>query len=63
MNDAYPSKFRLTIERKVRRAGIEIIFEDRIDTFPQPGSVGLTTRTGKVLPDADLVVSVILNHS
>lgn len=60
LNNAYPAKFRIALENKVRRANVDLILGDRVDTFPSPGTVGVTTRSGKELPDADLVVSGVL---
>ena len=58
MNSTYPSKFRKDLERKARSRGIDFIFSDYVDTFPEPGTpVDLTTRNGQVIKGVDLVVS------
>ncbi|KAK7687688.1 hypothetical protein QCA50_008904 [Cerrena zonata] len=56
LNDAYPEKFRVALEAKVRKANINLVLGDRIDSLPSPGTVGVLTRNGKELADADLVV-------
>ncbi|KAL1950022.1 hypothetical protein VTO73DRAFT_5144 [Trametes versicolor] len=55
VNDTYPDKFRKDIERRARAKGIEFILGDKLDVPPE-GTVGVTTRNGKKIPDADLVV-------
>lgn len=60
LNSTYPEKFRKDIEGRVRARGIELVLNDSIDVFPEPGTVGLKTRDGKDFPDADLVVSISL---
>lgn len=57
LNDVYPDKWRQDIERRVRKRNIDLILGDRLDSFPEPGAVGVTTRNGKQLRDADLIVS------
>ena len=56
LNSTYPAKFRKNIEGRVRARNINLILGDYIDTFPEPGFVGLTTRKGEKISDADLVV-------
>ncbi|CCM00990.1 uncharacterized protein FIBRA_03038 [Fibroporia radiculosa] len=56
LNGIYPEKFRKDIERRARGQGIEFVFNDKVDTFPAPGAVGLTTRGGKQFSTADLVI-------
>ncbi|OBZ71613.1 Apoptosis-inducing factor 2 [Grifola frondosa] len=53
---AYPDKFRKDIERRVRLQNIEIIFNEQAGEIPPPGTLGLTLKSGKTIPDADLVV-------
>ncbi|KAI0671198.1 FAD/NAD-P-binding domain-containing protein [Trametes maxima] len=55
INNTYPDKFRKDIETRSRQRGIEFIYNDRVDTPPE-GTVGVTTRGGKHIPDADLVL-------
>ena len=55
LNDAYPEKFRVDLERRVRAFGIDLILNDAVDTAPGVAS-GVTTQGGKTLPDADLIV-------
>ncbi|PSR70706.1 hypothetical protein PHLCEN_2v13436 [Hermanssonia centrifuga] len=62
LNDTYPTKFRKAIEGKVRSRNVDIIFNDYIDTFPEPGDVGVSTRGQNELSDADLVVPCFGSH-
>ncbi len=58
LSGIYPDKFRRLIEQKVRSRDINLVFEDYIDEFPEPGqTVDITTRRGKTIKGADLVVS------
>lgn len=36
------------------------MFNEYIDDIPEPGVVGVTTRSGKQISDADLVVRALL---
>ncbi|KAH9947019.1 hypothetical protein B0H21DRAFT_692666 [Amylocystis lapponica] len=56
LNAVYPKKFRKDVERRVRARKIDVLLGERVDAIPEPGTVGLTTSSGKVLADADLVV-------
>lgn len=56
LTSVYPDKFRDDIERKVRARGINLVFNDYIDDFPELGAQGLTTRKGTRFDTADLVV-------
>jgi len=56
LNPVYPPKFRKDMERRVRAKKIDIVFNEYIDVIPEPGTVGVTTRSGKSFPTADLVV-------
>ena len=58
LNPAYPDKFRRNIERRVRNRGINLVLGDYVDTIPEAGVVGLTTRQGQNITDADLAVRV-----
>lgn len=57
LKSTYPDKYRQDVEARLRRHGVDMIFDDRVETIPAPGAAGVTTRKGVVLPDADLVVS------
>ncbi len=59
LSDTYPTKFRKAMEGKVRSRNVDIIFNDYIDTFPEPGDVGVSTRGQNELIDADLVVRLL----
>jgi len=56
LNDVYPVKFRKDIERRVRARNIDIILGDYVDSIPEPGTAGVTTRNGQSLSTVDLVV-------
>ncbi|CAL1715396.1 unnamed protein product [Somion occarium] len=56
VTDTYPDRWRQDIEWRVRKRGIDLILDDRIDSFPAPGTIGVTTHNGKELPDAELVI-------
>ncbi|THH28006.1 hypothetical protein EUX98_g6183 [Antrodiella citrinella] len=56
LNDTYPPKFRKFMTNKVLDKGINVILGDRVESFPEEGTVGLTTSNGKSIPDADLVI-------
>ncbi|KAI9065974.1 FAD/NAD(P)-binding domain-containing protein [Trametes sanguinea] len=55
LNDTYPERFRKDIERRLRAKGIDVLLGDRVEVPPE-GTVGITTRNGVQVPDADLVV-------
>ncbi|KAI0354849.1 FAD/NAD-P-binding domain-containing protein [Trametes cingulata] len=55
LNDAYPERFRRDLERRARARGIEVLLGDRVDALPE-GTVGISTKNGTHIPDADLVV-------
>ena len=40
----------------MRARGINLILDDLVSTFPEPGVVGVSTNSGKTIADADLVV-------
>ena len=58
LNDAYPQKFREDIERRARLRGIDIVLRDKVDMLPE-ATIGVVTRNGRHLPDADLVVCIM----
>ncbi|KAF8899037.1 FAD/NAD(P)-binding domain-containing protein [Infundibulicybe gibba] len=55
LNNTYPMRYRKAFESRLHARGVEVIFDDYIDTIPAPGQ-DVTTRNGKVL-QADLVLS------
>ncbi|TFK82196.1 FAD/NAD(P)-binding domain-containing protein [Polyporus arcularius HHB13444] len=55
LNSVYPDKFRKDIERRVRLRNIDVILGDAIEN-PVEGVAGVTTKNGKSIPDADLVI-------
>ncbi|KAF8140584.1 FAD/NAD(P)-binding domain-containing protein [Boletus edulis] len=57
LNSTYPSSFRRGLATRLLARGIELLFNEYVDSFPEQGSVGLVTRKGTEIPDADLVVS------
>jgi len=67
LSATYPDKYRNALESRCRARNINIVFNEYVDNFPEAGSVGFTTRSGKEFPSADLVVrnicSFILSHS
>ena len=62
VNSTYPERFRKRIESCVRERGIELILGDYIDNIPESGTVGVVTRKGVKLADADLVVRFYLSY-
>ena len=59
LNAAYPDRFRLDLERRVRAFGIDLVLNDAVEKTPGRVS-GVTTREGKTITDADLLVRSIL---
>ncbi|RDX48829.1 FAD/NAD(P)-binding domain-containing protein [Lentinus brumalis] len=55
LNSVYPDKYRKDIERRVRIRNIDVILGDAIEN-PVEGVTGVTTKNGKSIPDADLVI-------
>jgi hypothetical protein len=47
------------METRLRARGVEFMLNEYIDDIPEAGVVGVTTRSGKRIGDADLVVRVI----
>ena len=56
LNPAYPDKYRKDIERRTRARGIDIILGDEVEDLTESVS-GVTTKHGRSIPDADLLVS------
>jgi len=55
-NPAYPNKMRVAAEASMRKRSIELILGDYVD-YAETGPVeGITTRSGKSLRSADLVI-------
>ncbi|KJA14846.1 hypothetical protein HYPSUDRAFT_48795 [Hypholoma sublateritium FD-334 SS-4] len=52
--ETYPEKFRMDIERRLRRKGVNIVFNDTLDGTLEPKGI-LTTGSGTSLP-CDLVI-------
>jgi hypothetical protein len=44
------------MEKRLRARGVQFLFNEYIDDIPEEGVVGVTTRSGKRIEDADLVV-------
>jgi NADH dehydrogenase FAD-containing subunit len=55
LNKTYPAKFRKALETRLRKRGVNIVFNDYVDDIPEAGP-SVKTRKGKSLK-ADLVVS------
>ena len=55
LNPVYPDKYRKDIERRLRLRNVDLILGDALEN-PTEGVAGVTTKNGKSLPDADLVV-------
>ncbi|KDR72483.1 hypothetical protein GALMADRAFT_73843 [Galerina marginata CBS 339.88] len=54
LGDMYPDKFRLNLENRLRKRGVNIIFNDTIDGTPDPNA---PLKTGKGVPlPCDLLV-------
>ncbi|KZT56534.1 FAD/NAD(P)-binding domain-containing protein [Calocera cornea HHB12733] len=56
LNAAYPDKFRSALVSRLKARGVELVFNDFVDSIPAPGATTVTTRNGKTL-QADLVVA------
>ncbi|KAG2350794.1 FAD/NAD(P)-binding domain-containing protein [Suillus weaverae] len=57
INAAYGSSLRKGLEKRLHARGVQFMFNEYIDDIPEAGVVGITTRSGKHISDADLVVS------
>ncbi|KAI0770726.1 FAD/NAD-P-binding domain-containing protein [Fomes fomentarius] len=55
LNSVYPDKFRKDVERRLRVRNVEVVLDDAIEDLSETPS-GVTTKSGKSIPDADLVV-------
>lgn len=56
LNKTYPDRFRKGMEERVRKRGINIVFDDFVDDTPEEGTYSsIKTRSGKTIK-ADLVV-------
>ncbi|KAH7927289.1 FAD/NAD(P)-binding domain-containing protein [Leucogyrophana mollusca] len=56
LNSTYSSSFRDGMTKRLRARGVEIVFDDFVDDIPPEGSLGVTTRRGKRIEKADLVL-------
>ena len=56
LNASYPSRFRKGLENRLRAKDIDMLFGEYIDEAPAEGNLSVSTRSGKVLQGADLVV-------
>jgi hypothetical protein len=56
LNPTYPDKARTAAESSVRARGIELVLNDYIDFAETQEVEGISTRSGKLLEGADLVV-------
>ncbi|KAH9947482.1 hypothetical protein B0H21DRAFT_807447 [Amylocystis lapponica] len=56
LNATYPDKFHKNLEGRLRERGVNIVFNESVDTLPEFGTKGLVTQSGKEFPSADLVV-------
>lgn len=56
LSDVYPEKFRKDMERRCLARGINVVFSEYVDTFPEAGTVSFTTRKGTQFATADLVI-------
>ncbi|KAG2076890.1 FAD/NAD(P)-binding domain-containing protein [Suillus decipiens] len=57
INTTYGSSLRKGMESRLRARGVQFMFNEYIDDTPEEGVVGISTRSGKQISDADLVVS------
>jgi len=48
------------LEKRLRARGVQFMFNEYIDDIPEAGVVGISTRSGKHISDADLVVRAML---
>ncbi|RDB27682.1 Apoptosis-inducing factor B [Hypsizygus marmoreus] len=56
LNPSYPDKVRKSAEKSIRARGVEVILDDFVDVSETKEVEGVTTRGGKELKSADLVV-------
>ncbi|KAG1757169.1 hypothetical protein EDB19DRAFT_1656189 [Suillus lakei] len=57
INAAYGNSLRKGLEKRLHARGVQFMFNEYIDDIPEAGVVGISTRSGKHIGDADLVVS------
>ncbi|KAG2155574.1 hypothetical protein DEU56DRAFT_768083 [Suillus clintonianus] len=57
INATYGNSLRKGLEKRLRARGVQFMFNEYIDDIPEEGVVGVTTRSGKHIADADLVAS------
>jgi len=63
LSDVYPDRFRLDVQRRLEKLGVQIILNDAIKGNPPPYELlSIRTRDGKDLP-CDLLVSAFPSHS
>ena len=55
LNSVYPDKFRKDLERRLRARNVDVVLGDAIEDLTESVS-GVTTKNGKSILDADLVV-------
>jgi phytoene dehydrogenase-like protein len=58
LNSTYSSSLREGLATRLRARGVELVFNEYVDSLPEEGSVGLVTRKGTEISDADLVVRI-----
>lgn len=56
LNSTYPSSLRQGLATRLRARDVQLLFNEHVDSLPEEGTVGLITRKGTEIPDADLVV-------
>ena len=59
LNSTYPPSLRQGLATRLLARGIELLLNEYVDSFPEQGTVGLVTRKGTNIPDADLVVRTL----
>ncbi|KAG1885490.1 hypothetical protein F4604DRAFT_1918187 [Suillus subluteus] len=57
INATYGSSLRKGLEKRLHARGVQFMFNEYIDDILEAGVVGVSTRSGKHISDADLVVS------
>ncbi|KAI9570266.1 hypothetical protein HD554DRAFT_396054 [Boletus coccyginus] len=57
LNSTYPSSLRQGLATRLLARGVKLVFNEYVDSLPEEGTVGLVTRKGTEIPDADLVIS------
>ncbi|KAI0725355.1 hypothetical protein C8Q72DRAFT_785719 [Fomitopsis betulina] len=62
LTSAYPDKYRDDVERKCRQRGINFVFNERVDRYPERGTRGLTTRKGTYFKSCDLAIPAFGSH-